>query len=151
MLELLGASADPLSRNQFDPGHFTVGAFVLAEDQLLVIHHRRLDIWLEPGGHVDPEDGTLEVAAARELVEETGVTAQLMDLGIFDVDVHAIPAAKWEPPHSHFNVGYLFTAELVEPVAAPEVRAASWVPLSGIADLTTDEAMLRAAAKMRAL
>lgn len=151
MLELLGASMDPLSRHQFAPGHFTVGAFVLAERHVLVIHHRRLDIWLEPGGHVDPEDGTLEIAAARELVEETGVTAQLVDQGIFDLDVHAIPAAKGEPPHCHFNVGYLFTADLVEPVAAPEVRAARWVRLLDMGKLTTDEAMLRAVAKMRAL
>ncbi len=151
MRDLLGVSDEPLSRNQFDPGHFTVGAFVLAEAHILMVHHRRLDVWLEPGGHIDAEDDTLEGAAERELLEETGVTARLVDHGIFDLDVHAIPAAKGEPPHSHFNVGYLFTAEMVEPIAAPEVRAAAWAPLAGIAEFTQDRAILRAAAKMQLL
>lgn len=151
MLDLLGASPDPLSRDQFDPGHFTVGAFVLARAHILLIHHRRLDVWLEPGGHIDPEDDTLEVAAARELLEETGVSGDLVGCGIFDLDVHPIPAAKGESLHSHFNVGYLFVAEMVEPIAAPEVRAAEWAPLHGIAEFTQDRAILRAAAKMRSL
>ena len=151
MLDLLGASGDPLARDHFNPGHFTVGAFVLAESHILMIHHRRLDAWLEPGGHIDAEDHSLETAAARELVEETGVAGRLIDHGIFDVDVHAIPAAQGEPAHSHFNVGYLFVADLVEPIAAPEVRATAWAPLDGVADLTRDRAILRAAAKMQLL
>jgi 8-oxo-dGTP pyrophosphatase MutT (NUDIX family) len=151
MLDLLAGSGDPFSRDQFDPGHFTVGAFVTAEAHILMVHHRRLDVWLEPGGHIDPGDDALEVAAARELLEETGVTARLVGRGIFDVDVHDIPAAKGEPPHSHFNVGYLFAAEMVEPIAAPEVRAASWAPLDRIAELTLDRAILRTAAKMQSL
>ncbi len=151
ILELLRSSPDPLARHIFEPGHLTVGAFVVAGNQMLLIHHRRLGIWLEPGGHVDPEDVTLEAAAARELLEETGIPGRLVDDGIFDVDVHPIPAGKGEPAHRHFNIGYLFTADPVEPVAAPEVVAARWVDLDDVPALNTDAAVHRAAAKLRSL
>lgn len=151
MLDLAGTGADPSSRSQFVPGHFTVGAYVLARGHILMVHHRRLDRWLAPGGHIDPEDETLEAAAARELHEETGVAGDLTDIGIFDIDAHPIPASQSEPAHTHFNVGYLFTAAMVAPVAAAEVRAARWVPLGRIAELAPDAALRRVAGKMQAV
>jgi len=150
MLALLQTETVPLSRNHFDPGHFTVGAFVLVAGQLLMVHHKSLDMWLVPGGHLDPDDATAEDAAARELVEETGVRGRLVGEGIFDVDVHPIPAARGEPPHRHFNVGYLFTADMVPPVAADDVLAARWVPLGDVAHLDVDSAVARAVAKLQA-
>lgn len=151
MGDLLAGVTDPLARSQFRPGHFTVGAFVVADGHMLLVHHRRLGIWLEPGGHIDPEDATLEAAAARELIEETGVVGTLDGDGIFDLDVHPIPAGKGEPPHHHFNVGFHFTAEKAAPVASAEVKDARWVALDEVADLNTDYALRRASAKLQRL
>ena len=148
ILELLAGEPDPLSRHSFEPGHLTVGAVTVADGHVLLIHHRRLGIWIEPGGHIDPEDVTLEVAAARELVEETGVAATLVDERIFDVDAHDIPAARGEPAHRHFNVSYLFEAEMTPVVAAAEVLDAAWIPFDQVGELTTDAAVLRVVAKL---
>ncbi|MCP3977519.1 MAG: NUDIX hydrolase [bacterium] len=150
MLDLVATPLEPCSRNHFDPGHFTVGAFVVTDGHMLLVHHRRMGIWLEPGGHVDPEDITLEAAAARELLEETGITGQLIGDGIFDIDKHPIPAGRGEPPHYHFNIGFLFDAPMLEPVGeAEEVHDVRWVPLDEVGALNTDAAMLRAVGKLQ--
>ena len=75
VLMLLECSPDPFSREQFTPGHVTCTGLVLAPDgeRLLLVHHRRLDRWLLPGGHVEPDDAAIWHAARREVTEETGV------------------------------------------------------------------------------
>lgn len=150
MLELIKGPGDPFSRALFAPGHFTVGAFVVHDDAVMMVHHRRLGIWIEPGGHIDATDTTLEDAAARELAEETGIAVGPADGCIFDVDVHPIPAAKGEPSHQHFNVSFRFEAASTEVTVAAEVLDARWVPLGQVATLTTDAAVLRAIGKLQA-
>lgn len=148
MLELLDDASDPFGRDSYAPGHFTAGAIAVADGHLLLIHHRRLDIWIEPGGHIDSEDGTPQDAAAREMTEETGVVGRLVSPQVFDVDAHAIPAAAGEPPHRHFNLSYLFAAERGRLRVAEEVRDARWVPLADVATLSADPAILRVVAKL---
>ena len=100
ILMLLECTADPFSRHQFTPGHITCTGLVLAPDgeRILLIHHRRLDRWLLPGGHVEPEDAEIWDAARREVIEETG--AQLLPDStppLAGLDVHGIPAGKVSP------------------------------------------------------
>src|ERR1700730_5750156 len=95
ILLLLECSPDPFSRDQFTPGHVTCTGLVLAPDdeRLLLVHHRRLDRWLLPGGHVEPDDAAIWHAARREVTEETGVP--LIPDGVpplAGIDVHGIPA-----------------------------------------------------------
>ena len=85
---LLECSPDPYSRAQFTPGHITCTGLVLAADgeRMLMVHHRRLNRWLLPGGHVESDDAEIWDAAHREVVEETGADQQrlyafLHDLG----------------------------------------------------------------------
>lgn len=153
LLDLL-ETPEPSSRSQFRPGHLTASAFVLspAADAMLLIFHRKLGIWIQPGGHIEPTDPSLERAARREVAEEVGV--ELSDrtpAAIFDVDVHTIPARKSEPEHEHFDVRFCFQAQSLAFAASHEVVDARWVELARIDQVTADESVLRAARKLPAL
>lgn len=152
MLELLSVPA-PFARSTFVPGHFTASAFVLTpdRDELLLILHKKLGLWLQPGGHIDASDETIVDSARREVREETGIgELELLDGGVFDLDVHAIPAFASEPAHEHFDVRFAFVAPSRELASGEEIQAARWVPLSEVEALTSDASVQRAVAKIRA-
>ncbi len=157
MLELSGAEG-ACERSHFAPGHFTASAFVLSPDRrdLVLIHHKKLGIWVQPGGHVEPTDDDLIGAARREVLEEVGlgdlepITAAGASL-VFDVDIHSIPARKADPAHEHYDVRFAFVAKTRALVHSDEVADLRWVPLSHVQQMGTDESVLRAVAKLRAL
>lgn len=106
---------DPCARTCFGPGHFTASALVLAPDaaDLLLVAHRTLGRWLQPGGHFEAGDPSVAAAVRREIAEETGLVGDdLVPLcdGLFDVDIHAIPARGGEPEHEHFDLRLAFRA-----------------------------------------
>ena len=113
-LALLGGSPQPFSRRSFDPGHLTASGVVLSADGrgVLLIFHRRLQRWLQPGGHVEPEDTDLAAAAEREVREETGVALDAaLPPAVVGVDVHEIPPREPdEPAHLHHDVVFRFRA-----------------------------------------
>ena len=151
-LQLLRMSPAPYSRTQFDPGHITASCYVIDSDRrLLLHHHRRLNRWLQMGGHVevdeDPED-----AALREGSEESGLEDLTLAIdGIFDLDIHVIPAAKGEPEHRHFDVRYV--ARTATPDAIVIDRAESndvaWVPLERAEALMNEAGSSRVIQKIR--
>jgi 8-oxo-dGTP pyrophosphatase MutT (NUDIX family) len=69
-----------LLTRQAAPSHVTASAVVLSPDGALtcLVLHRRLRVWVQPGGHLEPEDMTLPLAAAREVEEETGLTGEIL-------------------------------------------------------------------------
>ena len=155
MIELTFAAASD-ARSHFEPGHFTASAFVLSPDRkdLILIHHRKLGIWVQPGGHVDPNDLDVEAAALREVAEEVGLRKlePVLEQGaLFDVDIHPIPARKDEPAHEHFDVRFAFVADSRSFERSEEVADVRWVPLEGAQTITTDRSVLRAVDKLRAL
>lgn len=150
MMVLARQSGDVLSRYHFEPGHFTTSGFVVSDDadHLLLVFHAKLGRWLQPGGHIEPADSGIEAAARREVEEETGLSELILaGDGLFDVDVHQIPAARGEPGHEHHDLRFLFRAS-GDPVPGDGVTDASWRPLDGIAARTSDRSLLRAAAKL---
>lgn len=152
MLELLALPA-PTSRQQFVPGHLTASAFVLSpeRDAVLLILHKKLQLWLQPGGHIEADDVSLLAAAHREVAEEVGLALPASVTGaVFDLDIHTIPARKDEPAHEHFDVRFCFHSPTLAFAINDEVVDARWAPLARIDQLTTDESVLRVARKLLA-
>jgi len=110
MLRLAQELAEPLSRDE-PSAHFTASAFVIDEvcARTCLVEHAKLGRLLQPGGHVEPGDGSLEAAAIREAREETALDVDLHPTAPrpFDVDVHEIPDRPGEPAHFHLDVRYL--------------------------------------------
>jgi len=147
----LARSSVPTDRNRFEPGHFTASGFVISPDgsSLLLIHHRRLDRWLQPGGHIDLEDASPIAAAIREVEEETGVeTAPITD-SLIDLDIHPIPPRPPEPKHEHFDLRFALRALDDRLVADDEVYDARWVPWAEIGSYDVDQSGLRGAQALR--
>lgn len=143
--EFARAHADCLLRTCL-PGHFTGSAWVIdrARQRTLLTHHRKLDKWLQLGGHADG-DADLLAVARREAEEESGL-AQVTALSpiIFDLDRHAIPARGSEPAHWHYDVRFLFEADPTEPlVVTSESKDLSWVPLIEVTKLNAEESIAR--------
>ncbi len=110
MLRLLGELERPASRDQ-PRAHFTASAFVVDDAcaRTCLVTHVKLGRLLQPGGHVEPTDLSLEAAALREAQEETRLELVFHPSAPrpFDLDIHAIPARGDEPEHFHLDVRYL--------------------------------------------
>jgi 8-oxo-dGTP pyrophosphatase MutT (NUDIX family) len=138
MLALLDAAAEPFSRAHFQPGHFTASLYIVDDGgRLLLHHHRRLDRWLQMGGHVEADE-VPSIAALREGVEESGLPdLQLAQSEIFDLDIHRIPAGKGEPDHDHLDVRYLGRTSRPEDISIDrgESNELAWVTLDRAREL----------------
>ncbi|GAA3447885.1 NUDIX hydrolase [Planomonospora venezuelensis] len=140
ILELLDDGADLTTRKEFR-GHATAGAILTDPNGLILhIHHRALERWLLPGGHLEASDATLCGAALRELVEETGIPAAMV-IAVGNrpvhIDVHPIPANgfKGEPDHQHFDFRFLFrTIADVGQLQTEEITDAAWRDADSISD-----------------
>jgi 8-oxo-dGTP pyrophosphatase MutT (NUDIX family) len=152
MLELL-CRTNPFARDHYVPGHFTASAFVYAREQasLLLIFHRKLGIWVQPGGHVDATDSDILAAAQREIREEVGLSELEVSPGIFDIDIHDIPERKNEPKHQHFDVRFLFHAKTLDFTLSPEVADARWIALCEVSEIASDASVMRAVSKLQRL
>jgi len=133
------------------PGHITGSAWVVSTDRqsVLLIHHRKLDRWLQPGGHADGNPNVATVAL-REAQEETGLHSLRLVMGlggqpsIFDVDVHGIPALGNVPEHLHYDIRFLAEAEVNEPFGnSDEVKNSQWFTLESLKLYTDSESILR--------
>ncbi|WP_397596079.1 NUDIX hydrolase [Silanimonas sp.] len=131
-------------------GHFTGSAFVVSADgaRALLLHHAKLDRWLQPGGHADGEID-LAAVALREAEEETGLPGLVVESGIFDLDRHGIPARGAEPEHSHWDVRFVVRCTSDEtPQINRESRAAAWRRIDELAvDGTLEPSIRRMAAR----
>jgi 8-oxo-dGTP pyrophosphatase MutT (NUDIX family) len=136
------------------PGHVTGSAWVVDPRgrAALLTHHRKLGKWLQLGGHADG-DSDIRRVAAREAAEESGLSGiVLARAGIYDVDVHEIPARANEPAHLHYDVRFAFFANPSKlPTASAESHAVAWVPLSEIESYTIDDSVRRLVTKTAAL
>ena len=152
VLDFVARHPDPFDR-RIAEGHLTGSAFVLTADgtHVLLLHHRKLDRWLQPGGHADPGEASGESVALREAREETGL--QALHLHPFaplplDVDVHEIPARPGEPAHAHLDLRYLVVAGAgALHLAREEAADLRWFGWDELAPLGLDPGLRRGLSK----
>ena len=131
-------------------GHVTAAAWVVnaQHTQALLLHHAKLDRWLQPGGHIDDTDNSPADGALREAMEETGLPAlSLADLNLFDVDVHTIPQRLDEAAHLHYDARYLVVTKNSNVTLGNESLGFRWIALDEIANSNVDESIMRLAKK----
>jgi 8-oxo-dGTP pyrophosphatase MutT (NUDIX family) len=148
-IELLDDRDDAFRRERL-AGHFTASAWLVSGDgeRLLMTHHRKLDRWLQLGGHADGERD-LSLAALREAEEESGLTGLHVEPAIFDIDRHWIPEHKGVPGHWHFDVRFVVRVEGNEDfVVSHESHALAWREIRAlINDAGADPSLRRMAKK----
>ena len=154
MRDRLVAFLEVHGRRAFDrhlvPGHITASAWIVDPEraQTVLLHHRKLDRWLQLGGHVEG-DPDVRRSALREAREESGLRAlRLIDEAIYDIDVHRIPARAAEPAHDHYDVRFALEADPREPlVRNAESHDVRWIALSDLESYAIDDSVRRLAAK----
>jgi 8-oxo-dGTP pyrophosphatase MutT (NUDIX family) len=144
MLRLARELHEPLSRRE-SSAHFTASAFVIDEDAIraCLVLHEKLGRLLQPGGHIEEDDESLEAAALREAREETALELMLHPTAPrpFDLDIHEIPERPGEPAHWHLDVRYLVVGQ------GEPCQGAAWHPLGAAGDASVERMVL----KVRAL
>jgi 8-oxo-dGTP pyrophosphatase MutT (NUDIX family) len=144
-LEFIQSHPDCFERTLLT-GHVTGSAWIVNEafTHVLLIYHFKLSRWLQPGGHCDGHGDVLNVAL-KEAGEETGLTAQPKTGRIFDVDIHQIPQRGDVPARLHYDIRFLFTADMDQQLILnqQETRDIKWVPVGEVALLNDSEGMIR--------
>lgn len=131
-------------------GHVTASCWVVnkSKNKVLLIHHAKLNKWLQPGGHCDGEEDTYKVAE-KELQEETGLVALRKHTTIFDIDIHVIPERKGVPEHKHYDIRYLFEVDEKATLSQNhETLGMKWIEMRDITQLSSEESILRMKDKM---
>jgi 8-oxo-dGTP pyrophosphatase MutT (NUDIX family) len=148
-MRFLEQAADHFDRANVH-GHFTGSAWLVdaSGEHVLLTHHRKLQRWLQLGGHADGDDD-LAAVALREASEESGLQGLMVEPEIFDVDRHWIPERKREPGHWHYDVRYIVrTGKSEDFIVSDESLELAWVSIAELAHAQdTDESLRRMARK----
>lgn len=150
-LELL-QSADAYERLHL-PGHITGSAWIVdpGRTQTLLVHHAKLNKWVQPGGHADGDENILAVAL-REAEEETGLTRLKVVPDFFDIDIHTIPARSELGEHDHYDVRFLFEADPADSITvSEESHDVKWISLDELEKFTSERSVLRMREKLSAM
>ncbi len=132
-LSELGRLSAP-SDEHADPTHVTASGIVVGRRGTVLHLHKRLGIWMQPGGHIDAGE-TPDVAARREATEELGLAVAHPATGwrLIHLDVHEAALG-----HTHLDLRYLLLGADDDPEPppdeSPEARWYSWEEAMALAD-----------------
>ena len=143
-LALLNAVEDPYGRERI-AGHFTASAWLVdcSGTRVLLTHHRKLQRWLQLGGHADG-DRDLPQVALREAQEESGLGGLRVERDLFDIDRHWIPERGDVPGHWHYDARYVVHAGVDENyVVSEESHDLAWREIAAMVDDPHADASLR--------
>ena len=154
MLEFFNKDENCFQKNN-QKGHFTGSAWVVTPDksQVLMTHHKKLNMWLQLGGHADGIDDLISVAI-REAKEESGFdNFVLVSEKIFDLDIHEVPAIAEGSIHLHYDVIFLLEADPKNNtiIVSDESHDVQWIPLDKVLKLNPENSMRRMVKKTSAL
>jgi 8-oxo-dGTP pyrophosphatase MutT (NUDIX family) len=131
-------------------GHLTGSAWIVdpSRTRTLLTHHRKLNKWLQLGGHADGELDPLSVSL-REAREESGLAhLRVVSAAVFDVDRHRIPARGNEAEHWHYDIRFMIEADPEERLLiSDESHDLAWIRLDRMAEYNGEESMMRMARK----
>jgi 8-oxo-dGTP pyrophosphatase MutT (NUDIX family) len=140
-------------------GQITGSAWIVNKEhtKALLIHHKKLNKWLQIGGHIDDTDKTIEETILREIKEESGLTnLKLLSSSIYDIDIHTIPQKKEIAEHLHFDIRLIIEADENEALIPQdeEILDIKWCSVNevqNLAESTTsiNQSMKRMVDKMK--
>ena len=138
------------------PGHVSGSGWVVnpSRSHVLMMHHRKLGLWLQPGGHAD-SDADIHRVVLKETAEECGLTLEQIKLvseTIFDVDVHTVFANQYDPRHNHFDIRFLIEVDDQIPIPGnDESHDIGWIALNEVARFNNARSIYRLVQKTRLL
>lgn len=127
-------------------GHITASSWLVdsTKTKALLLHHAKLNIWCQPGGHCDGNSDVL-FTALKEAKEESGIEEIIpLEQAIFDIDIHPIPAKGTTPAHFHYDVRFLLqVTKNLDPVINEESKAFLWITKDPSSIPTKERSILR--------
>lgn len=123
---LLDECGPALLTRQATPSHVTASAVILTPDasRTCLVLHGKIGKWVQPGGHLEPQDASLVLAAAREAEEETGLSGQVLPDPVL-LSRHHAPCrpgvVDW-----HLDVQYALVTAPGRPAVSPESADVAW-------------------------
>lgn len=149
ILDRLRTGPAAFDRHSYQPGHITGSAWIVAEDtgQIALVYHRRLERWLQLGGHAEAGELDGISTALREAKEELGLIIDPGQASLLDLDVHSIPETTRQPCHLHFDIRYLCRTQQQPLVPASDVVEARWFTVAELEAMNLDDGIQRMLAK----
>lgn len=121
-------------RREDGPDHATASALVFDPTltRMLLVFHGKGRFWVQPGGHLEPDDNSIVAGALRELREETGVAISAPERFVHDLDHHALSSAFGRcTSHLDIGVGLIASADAVLTLSE-ESDAVRWWPVDAL-------------------
>jgi len=134
-------------------GHITASVWITDEklEMALFCHHKKLDKWLQLGGHCDGNPNVHEVAL-KEAQEESGLQSlKFKSEAIFDVDIHTIPQHKNVAEHLHYDIRFWLIADKTHLlIVSKESKDLKWIPINEVDQYNSERSIIRMVEKTKA-